>query len=91
MVREWVHRKITNSQCEKLADNLGLFYLTDLDVNYVSGTGFTVVINNPDLVLELMELLLNNWREKPAPIKSAEISVWNAQTGLDMLVLYFDW
>lgn len=46
-----------------------------MDVNYVSGTGFTVVINNPDLVLELMELLLNNWREKPAPIKSAEISV----------------
>lgn len=76
-----------------MADNLGLFYLTNIDdINYVPGTGYTVVKNSPDLVLELMVLLLDNWSEKLAHlIKSAKISVWNAQTGLGLLVSCFDW
>lgn len=75
-----------------MAHDLGLFYLTCIDGDYVPGTGYTVVKNSPDLVLELMELLLDNWSEKPAHlIKSATISVWNVQTGLGLLVLYLDW
>lgn len=32
-------------------DNLDLFYLTNTYVSYLSGTGFTLVKNSPDLVL----------------------------------------
>lgn len=57
---------IINTQHEKIAVNLGLFYLTNIDLNYVSGTGFTLVKNNQDLILEFMLLLLDNWSEEPA-------------------------
>lgn len=71
-------------------DNLGLFHLINIDVSYyMSGTGFTLVKNNPDSVLELRELLLKNWSEEPAHlIKSAKTPVRNAQIAVDTLVSY---
>lgn len=43
-----------NTSVEKIMGNLVLLYLTSIVVNYVSGTGFSVVKKGPDMIP-------NNW------------------------------
>lgn len=60
-----------------------LFYLTNIDVNYVPGTVYTVVKTSPDLCLELMELFLDDCNEEPAAHWS---SLLQFQYGMPRLV-----